>query len=1631
MAQKEHAALYHALLSELLDRSYLRRAHMTKRALLSMLQGCNFRARLDAMLLNGGFMADDVLTLCLPVMDQLSPAPGNGWLQEIYRLLQDELYPAGDQPEEVPVETWRAMELYLRTLRHVLRYAKAKETFDPMTHFLFATKEECEGSPNAQNYEAFFDMLDKLYILELLHIGRVAMPFDLLGHIAGVHHIAMHMGRQLKALGVAVDLPLVSAAAATHDLGKYGCRGEEMQRIPYLHYYYTEELLKRYNLDAIAHVAANHSTWDLELENLPVESLLLIYADFRVKSVREKGKREQALFYTLKASYDVILGKLDNVDDKKRDRYTRVYAKLKDFEDYMVSRGVNPDPYDDTPLPTKRTDPALLSAQDAIEGLKFQAISHNLQLMRKISSDTSFADLLEEARGEKQWKNIRTYLNIIEEYFTYMTQKQKQLTMRFLYELFMHRQGDIRSQAAMLYGRLLASFDAVYRKEFPKHAYTLPAPETTALELWKQTLELLLLPDHKLAQKFRTWISYSLKMVLISLLTSCDERSAAGYIDAYLFSFADERYQGDAFTSFILLDSIVQAPRRLFTFPQLRDPILTATALAASEEAKHQAVALRFARWMFMQKDDIAAGAPAWDIIHALPGARQVGIDYLLLQVYRRLSVPAGTIEACEKRLLEANISDLFLDNLKTATPWVMKEANIRFLMYRINHDGTANAFQVATHFVNLIRVSERFAVRHRAGQGLVRIAELLTLDQRNEIAVELTRGLENMSDEFSKYIPLYLGQFILYLRPQEFDEVLDEFEHYVKTASERSATIALTTLGILLKYYEENYMEAFSESREVFVLRRRRILSILLGGLAHYNENIAREAFLVLGKQVFGGDLPHERKDQFFALVHKKLLLLIEEQAKSTLTFFNHAATLNHIYRYIIDSTVRFGPIKFKRMERVAFFPGTFDPFSSSHKEIVRIVKRLGFEVYLALDEFSWSKRTQPHMTRRRIMNMSVADLYDVYLFPDDIPVNLANPADLKYLKELFPEQEVYVAVGSDVVQNASAYKKEPEPCSIHNFGHIVFLRSIEENVSNAERKKRFSRIKGDVVELTLDSYFEEVSSTRIRENIDNNREISMLVDPVAQGYIYDNGLYLREPEFKELLRPETLYFKQFSPNDSAMRGQIFELALQHNKTSKRPLEPAQLTSTLNIILNKPNARLLALFNDKGTPPLGIACFYPTSAEDLYEEFQNIKLAEYVRRHTSGLIAVIGGLWLTVDGGDSRYDHMRLLLTEMLAECLKANFTYALHIGADSVYDELLTDILMQRGFLELPYPVANRPVYAVDMRVPIALIEDVQQRIKAPLSNDPEVLQVLRQCHRDFTGAMTKLYPGTLVLSFHAGLLNHSLIHKVLRANHVEHLPADALQLGECMCVPYGKTLRGMMVPNTVTKTLHADKAYMPDMLSFKITKYPGYSSLINQIRTIKSFNRPVFLVDDLLHKGYRLEALDPLFKKAGLDIKQIIVGILSGRGKDLMSVQDRQVESVYFIPNLRYWFVDSMLYPFLGGDSVAREELSTAYLLPSVNQIFPYTSPQFISGASKEALFGLSLTCLNNAKAILQILERRHQDLFGYNLTLNRLGQAMQTARVPDKGACMHYDRNLAPSVYVDNDIEMLLRLELLLK
>ena len=75
---------------------------------------------------------------------------------------------------------------------------------------------------------------------------------------------------------------------------------------------------------------------------------------------------------------------------------------------------------------------------------------------------------------------------------------------------------------------------------------------------------------------------------------------------------------------------------------------------------------------------------------------------------------------------------------------------------------------------------------------------------------------------------------------------------------------------------------------------------------------------------------------------------------------------------------------------------------------------------------------------------------------------------------------------------------------------------------------------------------------------------------------------------------------------------------------------------------------------------------------------------------------------------------------------------------------------------------------------------------------------------------------------------------------------------------------------------------------------------------------------------------------------------------------------------------------------------------------------------------ARYGLEFNpFIKNARDILLALETEYRSLYARNLTLSRLSEAIILPLCPDKGTCLHYDPTLSASVYLENDLEQLLR------
>ena len=323
----------------------------------------------------------------------------------------------------------------------------------------------------------------------------------------------------------------------------------------------------------------------------------------------------------------------------------------------------------------------------------------------------------------------------------------------------------------------------------------------------------------------------------------------------------------------------------------------------------------------------------------------------------------------------------------------------------------------------------------------------------------------------------------------------------------------------------------------------------------------------------------------------------------------------------------------------------------------------------------------------------------------------------------------------------------------------------------------------------------------------------------------------------------------------------------------------------------------------------------------DLLDEFGDIEIASYIRSHAGGEIAIIGAFY--VPGGDKVSNIRQILLTELLTALVAKDYTYAVfHPVCRMAEDPYAIPTMVDQGFINIA-PADEEPVYAVDMRNPITIFRDADTVVKAPFNKNPRVQKAFDKAHNNLLATFREMYPGKLLLSFNTSAVYSKIVDLVVEENGVSTKPDPKRRRGPYMAVPFGKALADIAVPNTVTKAMRTEKYFRNDLKGFDVRETRGYQTLDDQARTIKSFARSVILIDDLLHSGQRLNKIDPILRRHGIEVRKIIVGLLTGRAFDSMRQAGREVRGAYFIPSISMWLNERDCYPFIGGDSIDNPE------------------------------------------------------------------------------------------------------------
>ncbi|MCK8058260.1 MULTISPECIES: cytidyltransferase [unclassified Fusibacter] len=1613
MYKEKAKVLYHDLLAIAGEIEFIRRHHMNKELVDYHLHKTAFKDAISSLVKDRDFSAKRLLSIVEELLVGLSKGKKpDDWMLYIYSHTLNKNFAEAVQIE-FDLDFDGACELFIALFKCVNELQKKLDdgSFQSAYPFELLSGHEIDELESPEEYRRFVHLFEKNAIYEMMKLNYEIMGYTTLDHICGVHYLALRIARQLKSAGISIDLGRVSGAAAGHDIGKYGCKPEEGRRVAYLHYFYTGEWFDNRKMPYIRNVAVNHSTWDLELENLSVESLVLIYSDFCVKAPEEAHPFSMK-FYSLKESFKVILNKLDNVDEAKEKRYKKVYAKLRDFEYYMLDLGVQLNIAGKMPTDLGEIKPrkmyALMYGADITKRFKELAIEHNIGMMNLFRDEASMNAILEHARSEEDLYKLRGYLSMLSEYYMYLTQKQKSTVLGFLFERLTHPEEDIRQECAEMMGEIIASYDEKHRKELP---------EDVDLSLFKQESILLLgeyftkflEADVATTPKHRGWIGNALGYFVESLLVNADKSNVINYTKVVLDYF--EKYRKDEELHPYLLKVLKYLPidRCKDSMQLYVMTLIYKMALQNSIKTRLEALdALR--RIIRFINPSIIAKMNYNALFDQTDTSYPAVLEFMKSEIMATLTGSNVDNVPC----VDDDPAHLYLSNLKTATPSVVKRLQIDMLV-KLVKQGRIDAFYTALHFSNLLKVSAYQEVRQSAGNALVRIFDKISIEQKNDIVVELLRALEIEGYQFTKFIPIYLGKLLNRLSDVEHDEIINDFIEKMKVANPQTCTLVLDTASVGL-------VDQFKRSRETGGIDDRsikKLFSVLFNGLVHYEQQVSQSAFNVIGSTLFGSTiLTIEEKSRLYGIVAKKILTIITNVEDETdLMFMSNASALNHMYRFISDYMHEFGVLEINSPNKVAFFPGAFDPFSLAHKASACKIRNLGFEVYLAVDEFSWSKRTQPNMIRRNITKMSIADELDIYTFPRNFVVNIGNPVDLLELKEVFEPRDVHLVMGSDVLTHASAYKNEEVREVLLTLSHIIFERA--QGMGNVKDEVRLEEviknIKGDVIRMSLDRDIENISSTQIRTFVDQNRDISDLTESLVQKYIYDKGLYRREPQFKDTMTIRSLSVKVI---DDVQDDVLLEVCQTFG------LDFDYAKDLLNSKIYANATRLLIIRDLKQSEKI-IACslFHWLRSSMIYFEFESGTLSDYIRDQSVGRIVVVDAL--LVDPDSSMKNPEQVILTETLAYCIAKDYSYAIYRDIFNSNDPNIIKLLALQGF-ESVVDEDDNEVHVVNMSSPISLSLDGKSMIKAPYRNAKGVSRAIVNARERLQRALCDFYPGNLVLSFDRMMIYEHLIKKICDSNGVSTVPTNPRELGDSICVTYGDIFKRWTLPNTVTKAFHTERYYNPEVTNYKVMAYPHYLDLDIQSRTIKSYNRPVILVDDLMDKGYRFKAIWKYLKDHDVELKQLTVAILSGRGKAWLEMNDIPVESAYFIPRLKLWFNESILYPYLGGDTLWRGKLSDSNLLPSINLILPFVYPRYIKDVNQEKIANFSMVCLQNAYEIMEALEKEYLRCHERNLTLSNLSEVMLSPRFPDKGNQVAYHMNAKPTEFIKNDIELMNRI-----
>lgn len=211
----------------------------------------------------------------------------------------------------------------------------------------------------------------------------------------------------------------------------------------------------------------------------------------------------------------------------------------------------------------------------------------------------------------------------------------------------------------------------------------------------------------------------------------------------------------------------------------------------------------------------------------------------------------------------------------------------------------------------------------------------------------------------------------------------------------------------------------------------------------------------------------------------------------------------------------------------RLGILGGTFDPIHFGH---LRLAEEMSEE--LSLSKVLLIPGAQPpHKDERlispfqdRLEMTKIAASYSDYLEASDIEGQRKGPSysieTIRIIKDLYgPGLELYFILGSDAFMEINTWKEYNSLMQITNFTVIdrpgmkhdelySYIESLETAYKKDNKNDIYVNFYGNHIYLKRATLM-DISSTKIRQNIKNDRSINFMVPDMVKEYIIRKGLY------------------------------------------------------------------------------------------------------------------------------------------------------------------------------------------------------------------------------------------------------------------------------------------------------------------------------------------------------------------------------------------------------------------------------------------------------------------------------------------------------------------------------------------